>query len=81
MTPGTSRRSRPTRSSRSTRYLHPGATISSATVIESISDEKQTRLGPGYFVTWVTTYFDAGDEVVGRQRFRILKFKPEAAAT
>jgi uncharacterized protein len=63
------------------RYLHPGETISSATVIEAISDEKQTRLGPGYFVTWVTTYFDTGDEVVGRQRFRILKFKPEAAAT
>src|SRR5947209_8090216 len=38
------------------RYLHPGQVISASTVIEAISDEKQTRLGPGYFVTWVTTY-------------------------
>ena len=44
--------------------------------MESISDVKQTRLGPGHFVTWVTTYLDEHGAVVGRQRFRILKFKP-----
>ena len=27
-------------------------------------------------MTWVTTYLDADDEVVGRQLFRILKFDP-----
>ena len=59
------------------RYLHLGDVISASTVIEAISDEKQTRLGPGYFVTWVTTYVDHNGEVVGRQQFRILKFKPE----
>jgi len=58
------------------RYLHLGEVISATTVIESISDEKTTRLGPGYFVTWVTTYVDESGEVVGRQRFRILKFRP-----
>jgi hypothetical protein len=58
------------------RYLHPGELVSASTVIESISDEKHTRLGAGYFVTWVTTYTDGGGGVVGRQRFRILKFKP-----
>ncbi len=58
------------------RYLHLGDVISATTVIESISDQKQTRIGPGYFVTWVTTYFDHTGEVVGIQRFRILKFKP-----
>ena len=58
------------------RYLHLGETISSTTVIESISDEKKTRLGPGHFVTWFTTYLDGAGEVVGCQRFRILKFKP-----
>ena len=57
------------------RYLHLGDEVSASSVIEDISDEKQTRLGPGYFVTWVTTYRDGGGEVVGRQRFRILKFK------
>jgi hypothetical protein len=61
------------------RYLRVGETVASDTVIESISDEKMTRLGPGYFVTWVTTYYAGADEVVGRQRFRILKFKPESA--
>jgi hypothetical protein len=58
------------------RYLVLGEVVSASTVIESISEEKRTRLGPGYFVTWVTTYTTDTDEVVGRQRFRILKFKP-----
>jgi hypothetical protein len=58
------------------RYLRLGEVVSSSTVMESISDEKQTRLGPGHFVTWVTTYVVGSSEVVGRQRFRILKFKP-----
>jgi hypothetical protein len=59
------------------RYLRPGDVVSSSTVVESISEQKQTRLGPGYFVTWTSTYRDGDGEVVGRQRFRILKFKPE----
>lgn len=69
------------------RYLVPGERISSEAVVESVSDEKQTRMGPGYFVTWVTTYrvaegsggAEAGGEVVGRHRFRILKFRPSTA--
>ena len=61
------------------RYVRPGELISSTSVFESISEEKQTRLGPGHFVTWVMTYTDEAGEVVGRQRFRILKFKPEGA--
>ena len=58
------------------RYLRLGEVVESTTVIESISDEKQTALGRGFFLTWVTTYRDQNDEVVGRQRFRILKFRP-----
>jgi uncharacterized protein len=61
------------------RYLHLGEVISASTVVESISDEKQTRIGPGHFVTWVTTYVDETGAVVGRQRFRILKFRPQDA--
>ncbi len=53
--------------------------MSATTVLESVSPEKQTRLGRGHFVTWVTTYADEADEVVGRQRFRILKFMPGGA--
>jgi hypothetical protein len=59
------------------RYLHVGEIVSSTTVMESISDEKQTRIGRGHFVTWLTTYVDGSGGVVGRQRFRIFKFKPD----
>ena len=58
-----------------TRYVRIGEVVASATILESVSDEKQTRLGAGHFVTWVTTY-SVDDEVVGLQRFRILKFRP-----
>lgn len=60
------------------RYLRPGDQLRSETVLESVSERKTTALGPGYFVTWVTTYTDAEGEVVGRQRFRVLKFRPGA---
>ena len=59
------------------RYLKIGERISATTVVESISAEKRTRLGPGRFLTWVTTYLDGAGEVIGRQLFRILKFRPE----
>jgi hypothetical protein len=60
------------------RYLHVGDVVSATTLLESVSSQKQTRIGPGYFITWATTYTDASGEVVGRQLFRILKFRPEA---
>ena len=62
------------------RYLRLGEVITSTMEIESVSDEKQTRIGRGHFVTWVTTYRDEQGEVVGRQMFRILKFAPDLAA-
>jgi acyl dehydratase len=58
------------------RYLRLGDRVSSSTVVESISEEKETRLGKGRFLTWVSTYVDDAGEVVGTQRFRILKFRP-----
>jgi hypothetical protein len=58
------------------RYLHLGDVVSAETVLESVSPEKQTRLGAGRFVTWVTTYTDASGGRIGRQTFRILKFDP-----
>jgi acyl dehydratase len=62
------------------RYLRLGDVLSATTVLESVSPEKQTRLGAGHFVTWATTYTDAAGDVVGRQRFRILKFRRENGA-
>ena len=62
------------------RYLRLGEVLTSETVVESISDQKKTRLGPGHFLTWVTTYRDEKGEVVGRQTFRMLKFRPDLEA-
>ena len=61
------------------RYLRLGDRLHSSTVYESVSDKKTTARGTGYFVTWVTTYVDDDGEVVGRQRFRVFKFKPADA--
>lgn len=59
------------------RYPRLGDVISATAVIEDVSDEKSTALGPGHFVTWVTTYVDQDGEMLGRQRFRVLRFRPE----
>jgi len=61
------------------RYVGLGEVLSATTVLESVSEEKQTRLGPGHFLTWLTTYTGEAGGVVGRQRFRILKFVPGGA--
>ncbi len=58
------------------RYLKVGEQLHSMIMLESISEQKSTAFGLGYFVTWVTTYTNDQDEVVGRQMFRVLKFKP-----
>ncbi len=57
------------------RYLHPGDLLELDIVVDEISPKKKTSLATGYFVTWITTY-RVGDEVVGRQLFRIFKFDP-----
>ena len=59
------------------RYLRLGEVVTSTMVIESVSDKKQTRIGPGHFITWVTTFRDQQGAVVGRQTFRLLKFRPD----
>ncbi|MGH2793842.1 MAG: bifunctional MaoC family dehydratase N-terminal/OB-fold nucleic acid binding domain-containing protein [Actinomycetota bacterium] len=62
------------------RYLRPGDVITSTTVIDSVSAEKKTALGPGYFFTTLTTFCDETGAVVGRMMQRYLKFQPAAAA-
>ena len=62
------------------RYLRVGDEVTATTLLDSVSSQKQTRIGPGYFITWATTYTDANREVVGRQLFRILKFRPEVTS-
>lgn len=62
------------------RYLRPGDEISVSTRIESVSPEKQTALGAGHFITQRMTYRDQRGEEVASMRFRLLKFRPRAAA-
>jgi uncharacterized protein len=62
------------------RYLRPGDRLTTTTVIESISEEKATALGIGYFINTRDTYRDQHGEVVGSMLFRVLKFKPAMQA-
>ncbi|MCV7099930.1 MaoC family dehydratase N-terminal domain-containing protein [Mycobacterium palustre] len=59
------------------RYPRLGDVVSSTSVFEEVSDQKKTALGTGYFLTWVITYRDQDGELLGRQRFRVLRFRPE----
>jgi uncharacterized OB-fold protein/acyl dehydratase len=63
------------------RYLRPGDLLSGETVIEDVSEEKQTALGAGHFITQRTLYRDQRGELVGSMRFRLLKFRPAARAS
>ncbi|MFE0423707.1 bifunctional MaoC family dehydratase N-terminal/OB-fold nucleic acid binding domain-containing protein [Streptomyces sp. NPDC058953] len=57
------------------RPLRPGDRITFDTVIESVSERKETKLGTGFFIT---TRMDvrADGEPAGVHRFRILKYAP-----
>jgi hypothetical protein len=57
------------------RYPRVGDELTAETVFETISDEKKTAMGTGFFVTWITTYRNQDGELIGRQRFRTLRFK------
>jgi uncharacterized OB-fold protein len=62
------------------RALKPGDRITVEISVEEVGDEKQTALGPGHFFTTRSVYRDQESEVVGVERFRMLKFKPKARA-
>lgn len=58
------------------RYLVPGDQLQVSSLIDRVSDEKQTALGAGRFVDQLMIYRDQHGEEVARMTFRILKFKP-----
>jgi uncharacterized OB-fold protein/acyl dehydratase len=65
-------------------YFRPlvvGDRLEARAVIESVSSEKQTSLGAGYFVTTHTEFRDQSGALVGTMRFRILKFRPRRSAS
>lgn len=58
------------------RYLKPGDQVTSTMTIESISEEKATAVGIGYFINTRMVFTDQNGEEVGWMTFRVLKFKP-----
>jgi uncharacterized OB-fold protein/acyl dehydratase len=58
------------------RYLRPGDRVSATTVIETVSEQKATALGIGYFINTRTFFRDQDGEQVGWMTFRVLKFRP-----
>ncbi len=60
-----------------TRYLRPGDRVIADTTLESISEEKATALGIGYFIITRTIFSDQNGDELGWMTFRVLKFKPQ----
>lgn len=58
------------------RYIEEGDEIYHRSSIESISEQKSTALGVGYFVTKLSTYYNQRDEMVGTMRFRVFLYRP-----
>jgi uncharacterized OB-fold protein/acyl dehydratase len=58
------------------RMLHLGDRVTTRAVIDDVSDEKATGLGTGHFVTTRIDYLTTDGEQVGRQLWRLLKFRP-----
>lgn len=61
------------------RPLYLGDRVSYKSKFISISPEKTTRVGKGYFVTWEYTYINQKGELICKQPFTVLKFKPAEA--
>jgi uncharacterized OB-fold protein len=61
------------------RYLRPGDELTVRGRLEEVTGPKRTALGEGWFVTTRSTWY-AGGEAVASMLFRVLKFRPGAAA-
>ena len=60
--------------------VSPGDHIVMEMIIDSVSEQKSTARGIGYFLETLGTFKDSNGDVVGTQRFRVLKFIPAADA-
>lgn len=56
-------------------YLGEGDEVHFRSRIESISEEKTTALGVGFFVTELSEYFNQREEKIALMRFRVFKYK------
>jgi acyl dehydratase len=58
------------------RYLMPGDVVRSRTSLASVSAEKRTAIGAGYFIGTETEFRDQRGDVVAQMRWRSLRFRP-----
>lgn len=56
--------------------MQPGDRIYQKVKLASVSPEKKTRLGTGYFLTAEQTYTNQNDDLICVQSFTVLTFKP-----
>lgn len=56
--------------------MHLGDCISYQIEVSSVSPQKQTARGLGYFATFLYTYTNQRDEIVCKQSFTILVYQP-----
>ena len=64
-------------------YLLPvryGDTLTVTQRLESLSEEKTTRLGTGHFVTTVDTFRNQFGQCVGTHAFTLFTYRPGATA-
>ena len=64
------------------RYLNLGERLYYTSRVESVSEEKTTGMGTGFFVTLAMPYYSEGedeDEKIGEMMFRLFQFKPAGA--
>lgn len=61
------------------RYVQPGEKLHHTSRLESVSKEKNTALGRGFFITQLSEYLTEQGEKVAEMRFTILRYKPAAA--
>ncbi len=57
--------------------VSPGDNVTIQMVIDNISERKTTSRGTGYFFETLSTFTDQHGDVIGTQRFKVLKFIPQ----
>lgn len=61
--------------------LRYGDTLTVTQRLESLSDEKTTRLGTGHFITTIDTFRNQYGQVVGTHTFTLFTYRPAAAGS
>jgi uncharacterized OB-fold protein len=61
------------------RDLRPGDVPVETRLLEAVSQEKQTALGPGFFLT-ITSRYEVDGESVATMRFRTLRYEPKTGS-